>query len=91
MFFLFGVCKNIILNNYVIFILEVNMKVLRRKYYFEKIFVEFLVIVGIVCILIWYVVFSFDNVYLIYIFFNVYCVLVCIFYCILLVLNLCRG
>lgn len=90
-FFLPGVCKNIISNNHAIFISEVNMKALRSKYYSEKIFVEFSVIFGIVCILIRCVAFSLDNVYSTYIFFNVYCVLVCTFYCILLVPNPCRG
>lgn len=58
----------------------------RWKLYFDKLFVRFLEKVGFGFFLVCVIVIKFDFIFLIYVFFNVYCVLVCIFFCIMYIL-----
>lgn len=59
----------------------------RSKLYFDKLFIRFLEKIGFVFFLVCVIVLEFDFVYLILLFFNIYCVLVGVFFimmCILL-------
>lgn len=56
---------------------------LRRKLYSDKLFVRFSEKVGLGFLLVRFFAIKFDFVYSTYVFFNVYCILVCTFFCIM--------
>lgn len=56
---------------------------LRRKLYSDKLFVRFSEKVGLGFLLVRVIAIKFDFVFSTYVFFNVYCVLVCTFFCIM--------
>lgn len=61
----------------------VDMIPLRRKLYSDKLFVRFSEKVGLGFLLVRVIAIKFDFIFSTYVFFNVYCVLVCTFFCIM--------
>lgn len=61
----------------------VDLIPLRRKLYSDKLFVRFSEKVGLGFLLVRVIAVKFDFVYSTYVFFNVYCVIVCTFFCIM--------
>lgn len=70
---------------------SVIIKPLRSDLYYVKLFIRFSEKAGIVCVLVRAFAFKLKYVYSTCIFFNVYCVLVCTFFSILLLPNQCRN
>lgn len=61
----------------------VDTKPLRSNLFSDKLFVKFSGKVGLAFLFVCFVALKFDDVYSVYVFFNVYCVLVCTFFCIM--------
>lgn len=64
---------------------------LRRKLYSDKLFVRFSEKVGLRFLFVRFIALRFDSVYSTYIFFNVYCFLVCLFFSIMYIPYLCKN
>lgn len=69
----------------------VDTKLLRSKLYSDKLFVKFSEKVGLAFLCVCLIALKFDDVYSAYVFFNVYCVLICTFFCIMYIPNSYRN
>lgn len=87
LFFLHRYWHDFVMLIQVFLVCGVDMIPLRRKLYSDKLFVRFSEKVGLGFLLVRVIAIKFDFVYSTYVFFNVYCVLVCTIFCIMYIPN----